>query len=89
MKFICPQITQMDADQDSWLGGNRENSMLSAFSCSSIFPYLRQSASICGQFQIWLRLAAPGLLRLSAANPNSAIRNLPRRSEAKAGPQLQ
>ena len=36
-------------------------------------PASGESASICGQFQIWLRLAALGLLRLFAANQSKRL----------------
>jgi hypothetical protein len=43
-------------------GGRRgKNSVLSAFSCSSVLRFLRQSASICGQFRIQPPLAALGV----------------------------
>jgi hypothetical protein len=52
-------------------GANRENRERAPLSlCAPVqirLPYLRQSASICGQFRIWLRRAALGLLCIFAA----------------------
>ena len=78
---ICPQITfttfyvaRIHADTERRFEqenaeGTEFLSVSSVLSCSKIFicVNLRQSASICGQFRIRLRLAALGFFRLFAA----------------------
>jgi hypothetical protein len=63
-KGLCPQITQIHADTESRFEQEKTErteffSVSSVPSCSKNF-HLRQSASICGQFRIRLRLAALG-----------------------------
>jgi hypothetical protein len=55
-------------------GANREKPLFSQLApVQMIFPYLRQTTSICGQFEIWLRLAALGHLSLFAANQRKSL----------------
>jgi len=82
LRSLCPQITQMNADEEFWNRRKRrkqsKKTLFSLFApVQGCFPYMRQSlcaaalakqdASICGHFRIRLRLAALRFLRLFAA----------------------